>query len=190
MKKTLLVCVAMLFAAQAGAQIRGTWVPEVRPFVGAYLPTGDQRDVLKDSALMGMEFAYELPINVHLLGTVGWTPSTDKALTQDNRVNLFQYDVGAELFNSRPMTGDWLFRPFVGLGVGARTYDMTEIRGAKAKTYAAGYGALGSEFQLSNIAIRIEGRDYLSQFKGLAGGADNKTRNDVTLAAALAFHFR
>ena len=57
-----------------------------------------------------------------------------------------------------------------------------------AKTNVAGYGTLGGEIGFGLIGLRIEGRDYVSQFKPFDGG-DSKTRNDVTVAAGLTLRF-
>ena len=46
---TLLFAAAKLLALDVSSAPRGA----IRPFVGAYVPTGDQRDFLKDAVLVG-----------------------------------------------------------------------------------------------------------------------------------------
>ena len=87
----------------------------------------------------------------------------------------------------RTLTGDWLLRPFVGLGVGGRTYDF-EAANVKTRSFLVGYGALGTEFQISRFAVRLEGRDYLSRMKDIAGLTKAATRNDLMVTAGLAYH--
>ena len=79
-------------------------------------------------------------------------------------------------------------RPFVGAGRGMRTYDPTGPIGAKS--YPAGYGAFGTEFQLDRMAIRLEGRDDVTRFKGLDGNADASNRNELGINVGLAYHLR
>jgi len=106
----------------------------------------------------------------------------------DQNIDLWQYDLGAELRAPSWLTsGAWDFTPFIGLGGGGRTYNYRDLD-VDAKTNVAGYGTLGGEIGFGLIGLRIEGRDYVSQFKPFDGG-DSKTRNDVTVAAGLTLRF-
>ena len=82
----------------------------------------------------------------------------------------------------------WEFTPFAGLGLGGRMYDYRD-GDAGSTTNFDGYAALGGDFGLGPIGIRIEARDYVSQFKPLVGGGDTKTRNDIGLVLGLAYRF-
>ena len=83
----------------------------------------------------------------------------------------------------------WSLLPFVGAGVGRRTHDYRDLP-VSSKTGFDGYGALGGEFGFENWGIRIEGRDYGSQFRNFSGPSDgSKTRNDVMVAAGLTVKF-
>jgi Outer membrane protein beta-barrel domain len=161
--------------------------PEIRPFVGAYVPTGSQRDLFKDATMIGLQGALELNPNFHLLGTFSWVPTHNKYVGFDENVNIFAYDIGAELGLVRPLGERWEFKPYVGLGAGARTYAY-KANGLADKTCAAGYGALGSEFQLDRVALRFEARDNVFCFKSPIAGVESKTRNDVALAFGVAYH--
>src|SRR3712207_4518494 len=57
-------------AGTAGAQQRA--VTEIRPFVGAFVPTGDNRDLFKDAFLAGISAGYAVHPNVAVVGTFGW----------------------------------------------------------------------------------------------------------------------
>lgn len=179
MRKTFLVAI-MAITVVGMASIATAATPELRPFAGALVPTGDQRDVLDDMFLMGVEGGVELADAFHLVGTFGWAPSK-----YSKDPSLFQYDVGVETFRPFAMTPEWEIRPFLGAGLGARTY----VKSGDQETNLAGYGAVGAEFQLDRVAVRLEARDYLTRFKGIQGGEPTETRNDVAVLGALAVHW-
>ena len=181
---TALVTTAVVASAQDPA-VR----PEIRPFVGMYIPTGDQRDLFDDAAILGLQAALELRPSFHLLGTFGWAPGQTKYAAAKNDVQIFQYDVGLELNMVRALGEAWLFKPFLGLGGGARTY-LYQDDNLKNQTCAAAYGALGAEFEFARTAIRLEGRDNVFCFRSALPGITSKTRNDVGLSLGLAYHFR
>ena len=162
---------------------------ELRPFVGAFIPTGDQRDFLKDAVLVGGQASWRVIPAFAVTGTFAWSPSKDRITAGNQTLDIYQYDVGAELrLPSALDVGIADFRPFVGLGVGGRTYDYRDLN-VGSKTNVDGYGALGGDLGFGPIALRIEVRDYLSQFKPLTGTGSDKTRNDLGLAGGIAYRF-
>lgn len=163
--------------------------PEIRPFVGMYLPTGDQRDLFKDAAMFGMQAALEVRPSFHVLGTLGWVPGQTKYAGLDDDVQIFQYDLGLEFNLVRPLGAAWLFKPFLGAGAGARTY-LYANDNLSDRTCAAGYGALGMEFEINRAALRIEGRDNIFCFKSAIPNVKSRTRNDVGMSVGLAYHFK
>lgn len=178
--------VAGAFALPVRAQLV---TPELRPFVGAYIPTGAQRDLFKDATMFGVQGALELRPTLHLLGTFGWTPAHNKYVGYDENVSIFSYDVGTELGMVQPLGAAWEWRPFLGLGVGARTYSY-KAAGLSDRTCASGYGAAGSEFQFAKVALRLEARDNVFCYRSPIAGVSSTTRNDVGLAFGFAYHFR
>jgi len=162
---------------------------EIRPFVGAYIPTGDQRDFLDDAVLVGGQLSWHVIPALSLTGTFGWSPSKDRVTAGDQTLDIYQYDVGAELRASSWLNGGtWSITPFAGLGLGGRTYDYRDLD-VDAKTNFDGYSALGGDIGFGPIGFRIEARDYVSQFKPLTGSGDTKTRNDIGLAAGVSYRF-
>ncbi len=176
-------------ASAARAQdIVGSRGFEFRPYAGAYIPTGDQRDLLEDAVLVGAQASYRILPQLAITGTLGWSPSKDRISVGNEKIDLYQYDIGAELRAPSWFTsGAWDFTPFAGLGVGGRTYDYRDLD-VDAKSNVAGFGVLGGELGFGRAGLRVEARDYVSRFKPFDGG-DSKTRNDVTVAAGLTLRF-
>jgi hypothetical protein len=188
--RRITLALAVIAATAVAASAQGPQVrPEIRPFVGMYIPTGVQRDLFDDAAMYGVQAAFELRPSFHVLGTFGWVPGQSKYQTASNDVQIFQYDVGIEWNMVRALGDAWLVKPFVGLGTGARTY-VYDSDNLKNRTCSAGYGALGTEFELNRAAIRLEGRDNVFCFRSAVPGVKSKTRNDVGLSLGLAYHFR
>ena len=75
LKKLLLAAALVVCTATLGAQTRTL---ELRPFAGASIPTGSQRDLFKDAALFGTQGALELSPTFHVIGTFGWTAGTHR----------------------------------------------------------------------------------------------------------------
>jgi hypothetical protein len=188
----------LIVTASAGAQDQVLVTPgvrvsssfELRPYVGAYIPTGDQRDLLKDAVLVGAQASWRVVPRLAVTGTFGWAPSKDRVTAGDETLDLYQYDIGAEArAPSWYRRGSWDFTPFVGLGIGGRTYKYRDLDDVDAKTNVAGFGALGGEVGFGRVGLRLEARDYVSRFEPLTGTGDATTRNDVTLAAGVTVRF-
>ena len=180
----LLATTSTIASAQASRP-----TPEIRPFMGMYIPTGSQRDLFEDAALLGVQAALELQPTFHLLGTFGWVPGQTKYVGAKDDVQMFQYDVGLEFNMVRYLGSSWEFKPFIGAGAGARTY-LYANDDLKDRTCAAGYGALGTELQLGRGAIRLEGRDNVFCFRSALPNVKSRTRNDVGVSLGFAYHFR
>ena len=162
--------------------------PEIRPFVGAYIPTGAMRDNFKTATMLGAQVGVELSQNFHVLASTAWTHGHNKFNVGSDRTNIWQYDAGVEANLYRPLASGWVFRPFMGAGAGARSYDY-RVEGVKTRTCTAGYGSVGSELQSGPVAIRLEARDYLTCFRSPVTGKSN-TRNDVGVTFGVAYHVR
>jgi hypothetical protein len=187
-RRTLAAASLLLAAASADAQpsaARG----EVRPFVGAYIPTGDQRDQLRDAVFVGAQAAYRVVPQLAITGTFAWSPTKDRFTRGDETIDLFTYDVGVEGRAASWLRGTtWDFTPFVGAGLGARTYTYRDLD-ADGETSFIGYGAAGGELGFGRVGARFEARDYVSRLTPLAGPGVADTRNEVTLAAGLTVRF-
>jgi hypothetical protein len=190
MKRALVALVALaLIAPDASAQRVKSFGPELRPFVGAYVPMGVMRDDFRDAATVGGQAALELSDYWHLVGTMGWTYGKNRFSTlAKEKTYIIHYDVGAEANLLYERENNWLVKPFGGLGVGARTYDYGAAS-ITTKTCTSGYGAIGTELQHGVIALRAEARQYASCFESPITGT-KKTRTDGLYAIGFAYHIR
>ncbi len=201
-----LIAATIVMAAPAGAQqamrspIPPLWF---RPLLGAFVPTGQQRNLLDSSILTGAQLQWNLTPRWALTGTYAWTPSHNRTTTQPSNplfmgdqapVNVRQWNAGVQAYladvHHTQQTGDWYVRPFLGAGLGGRTYRYTQttvVRETVGQTSAndfEGYGALGADFSRGGepLGIHLELRDDVSRFKGTyAQLATSTTRNDLML---------
>lgn len=181
---TALVIVASAASAQQRVIARAI---ELRPFAGAYVPAGNMRNYFKSGFTLGGQAAYQLTPNFHVLATGSFTSADSKLAPTDAKSYLWSYDVGAELGLVRSLTTDWAFHPFVGAGLGARTFDYNELTFAN-KTALAGYGAVGGELQTGPVALRFEARSNALTYKNPVT-AKNSTESDLGFALGLAYHW-
>jgi len=152
---------------------------------GQLLPTGDQRDVVQRGGLTALQVSYVARPSLAIITTVGWARSRDVASANHPKLDVFMYDIGAELRAPRWLDGRVSFSPFVGLGGGARSYNYRSITMDATHNLAA-YASVGGELGMGPVALRLEARNYIAGFKPLDGQGSSETRNDV----ALMFGFR
>jgi hypothetical protein len=189
MRYTRFALAALVLAQTLPAQRIDSFGPEIRPFVGAFVPTGGLRNDFKTATMVGAQAAWEWNDYVHLVSSLSWTHGHAKfAALSEDVTEIWQFDVGGEFNAMHELGAQWLFRPFVGLGAGGRTYDYHAL-GVGTKTCTAAYGALGLEFQRSAVAFRAEGRNYATCFESPITGK-KVTRNDVGLMLGFAYHVR
>lgn len=162
---------------------------ELRPFVGVSIPTSDQSTLYSESVLFGAQAGLELAPTVHVLGTFTWVPAHFRHGLSNPDVNLYQYDLGAELGIATPMEPEWIFKPFLGLGAGGRTYAFRASE-MYTRTGFAAYGSAGTELQLHRVAFRFEARDNVFRYRDPVGASGSWMRNDVGFSLGLAYHFR
>jgi hypothetical protein len=184
---------ASLLSAQS-AEARAT--PAQKPGweflvpTGTVVPTGAQRAAVKRGNLIAAQLSYVARPAFAVTATLGWARSRDIASPDDPKLDVFTYDLGAELRARRWRSGDAVaFTPFAGVGAGGRSYDYRSLD-VEATHNVAAYGAVGGELGVRRVRLRLEARDYVTGFKPLggAGTADTRgaaARNDVVVMAGL-----
>ena len=160
--------------------------PEIRPFVGLAIPIGLQAAFLNAAPLLGLQAGVEVTPTLTLLGSLGRVQGRDKYLA-DVGLGVLEYNGGVEFSSTKPYGAGWRFKPFLGLGGGARRYTY-HAGSLRDRTSPTGYGSLGTEFQVRAIAFRFEARNAVYR-SALAEGASG-TGNDLELSLGVAYHLR
>lgn len=187
--KSIAMSLALLVAAATALPAQARSTPEIRGFTGALIATGAQHDLFTDAPILGLEAAMELRPAVHAVASFGWAPSEVAYAFSNANVSILQYTLGIEVGLSRSVYGERLFKPFVGLGAGGRTYAYADPS-VSDKTCTAGYGAVGAELQAGRTAVRLEARDNIYCYQAPFAGTTSETRNDFGLVLGVVQHIR
>jgi hypothetical protein len=178
----MVVSPARTSEAQTSASRARAW--ELRFSSGAFLPTGIQRNFLKDAQISAAQLSWVVRPSFAVTGTFGWARSRDLTSVDTPKLDVFTSDLGVEVrrrwFADRAVT----FSPFAGIGAGARSYNYRTLD-VGATHNLAGYGTLGGDLGIGRVGLRLEARNYATGFKPLAGAGRSSTRNDVIFTAAL-----
>ena len=196
-KPARVLAAAVLLAAalprgSASAQIaslrRDNMRFEVRPYVGAYIPTGDQRSDVESASLTGLQMSVAAIPRFALTLTFGVAQSNGRITSADRQLDIIQYDIGVE--GRRPRwyrQARYELTPFIGAGLGGRTYEYAN-RPDTLATSTDGYGTVGAEIGFGLLGIRLEARDYISRVPSLTTThARPNARNDLTVSLGVAF---
>lgn len=152
---------------------------------GTVIPTGAQRASIERGNVTAAQLTWMIRPSLAMTGSFGWARTRDITTIDTPRLHLFTWDAGTEVRAPRRMEGGPLsLRPFAGIGVGGRTYDLRD-RAGQASHEPAAYISLGGEVGVAHrVTLRLEARDYLSRASSTAGRSGG-ARNDVTLMAGL-----
>ncbi len=157
---------------------------------GTVVPTGAQRGAIKRGSLTAAELSYVVRPDLAITATLGWARSRDIHSIGEPKLDVFTYDLGAEVRAPRWIAGKAItFSPFAGGGAGARSYNYRNLA-VGARHNAAAYVSAGGEFGIWRVRLRIEVRDYVTGFKPLGGGGTADARNDVVVMNGLRVCFR
>ena len=187
--KSVAVFLALLVAAAPPLSAQANSTPEIRGFTGALIATGAQHDLFTDAPILGLEAAMEVRPAVHAVASFGWAPSEVAYALSNANVSILQYTLGIEVGLSRHVYGERLFKPFVSVGAGARTYVYADPS-VSDKTCTAGYGAVGAELQAGKTAVRLEARGNIYCYQAPIAGTASETRNDIGLVLGVVRHVR
>lgn len=148
---------------------------------GALVPTGEQRDAIKTANLSAVQISYVPKPALAITSMFSWARSHDVATAGDPKLDVFTYDVGAELRAPSSKKG---FTAFAGAGLGGRSYNYRKLD-VDATHNVSAYASAGGELGIRRVRVRIEARDYVSGFKPLSGEGAARTGNDIVVMAGL-----
>jgi len=174
----------------ARAQSSGATKPGFEVLVpsGTVVPTGAQND-LKRAKLTAVQLSYGLRPDLVITSTIGWARTTPLDLGPEAKLDLFTYDAGVEYRLPRRSADRRInFKPFTGMGIGARAHSYRHVDVATTQNLAT-YAGVGGELRLSRVRVRLEVRDYLTWVTPL-GTLDTTRRNDVAVLAGLRLALR
>lgn len=167
------------FTPLAAQQRVGEW--QVRVSSGRFVATGAQRATAQDAPVIAAQVSRTVSPNLALIATLGWARSRDLTTAATPKLDILSADLGLEGRVARwSLGGSTTFTPFVGTGVGARSYDT---RAAGAASAWGGYLAAGGELGIGRVGLRLEVRDYATHH-----GRVNAFRNDVVVMGAIRFN--
>lgn len=156
---------------------------------GTVVPTGAQEDDVKRARLTAVQLSYGLRPELVLTSTIGWARTTPLGLGPEAKLDLFTYDGGIEYRLPRRASDRRInFKPFTGVGIGARTHSYRHVDLASTHNLAT-YASVGGELGLSKVRVRLEVRDYLTWVSPL-GTVGTTRRNDVAVLAGLRLGLR
>jgi hypothetical protein len=152
---------------------------------GTIVPTGSQRHAIKRGNLTAAQLAFIARPTFAVTSTFGWARSRDIATAGDPKLDVFTYDVGGEVRapewrSAKGMT----VSPFAGAGAGGRSYNYRKLD-VDATHNAAGFVSAGAELGVRRVRLRLEARDYVTDFKPLDGAGASRTGNDVVITAGV-----
>jgi hypothetical protein len=181
----------MTTAGLVHAQSSGATRPGFELLVpsGTVVPTGEQAGDVKRANLTAVQLSFGLRPDLVLTSTAGWARTTPLNLATRAKLDLFTYDAGVEYRLPR-RTGDRRinFKPFTGVGVGARTHSYRHVD-VPTRHNLTTYASVGGELALSRVRVRLEVRDYLTWVTPL-GASSATRRNDVAVLAGVRLALR
>jgi hypothetical protein len=149
----VLLASARALAAQTSAPQARTW--ELRFTSGAFVPTGSQRNFLKDAQTSAAQVSWVVRPSLAVTGTFGWARSRDVASVDRPKLDVFTSDLGVEArpaqwFADRAVT----FSPFVGVGAGARSYNYRKLDVTPRTTSPA--AAPSARLGMGRVGLRLQ----------------------------------
>ena len=148
---------------------------------GALMPTGTQGDAIRSANLSAAQLTYVVRPAVAITSAFGWARSRDIASIGSPKLDVFTYDIGAELRTPHATKN---LMAFAGIGAGGRSYNYRKLD-VDATHNLSAYASAGGELGIKRVRVRLEARDYVSGFKSLTGAGESRTGNDVVVMAGL-----
>ena len=182
-------CVAAAQTTQTSAQTQTAAQPKARwEFLvpsGTAAPVATKKNAVKRGNLVAVQASYLVRPNLAVTSTVGWIRSRDLSSADSPKLDVFTYDLGAEVRAVSFALGSRVsFKPFAGVGAGVRSYNYRSLS-VDATHNPGAYVGVGGELGVRRLRLRLEVRDYVTGFRSLDGSGRSRTRNDVVVMAGV-----
>lgn len=162
---------------------------QVSPLLGALVPTGHGRALFDDAVLMGLTVSYDVHRHVALVGAFGWAQSEGHGFgARTATLDVVQYDLGAQAQLPIDLGGGQALKPFVGAGIGGRTYRFREP-GVERETDLVGYWATGVTLECRGFVLGATARNYLSDFDGIGAERGSTRAKDLAVFGSVGTRF-
>jgi hypothetical protein len=151
--------------------------------LGAYTPLGQQRHAFAVAPY------YELAVlavplrRLALVASGGWAPTHDRENALRTSVDVTDLQGGLEVRPFAIKRGASVLKPFVGLGLGARSYYY--VRDSINITSLAGYASLGLAYEYAATGFRMAASDHVSGYRNIADRSHGGTRHEVVVTIGL-----
>jgi len=179
-----LIVIALVVVTGVGHAQTSDLDLELRPFVGAWIPTGDFRIDFDRGRTAGLSAAVQPARHWLFALSASYTATTNNyAFMTKHGTGIWQYGAGFEIVPAAPADVGLQLRPFVGLGGGFRTYRYDDQAGSSSSC-GEGYGGIGADLLSIRFGARLEARDYVSCFKSPLSGS-TLSRNNLAASLAL-----
>jgi len=156
---------------------------------GTVVPTGAQEDDVTRANLTAVQLSYGVRPDLVLTSTLEWARTTPLGLGPQAKLDLFTYDAGVEYRLPRRSDDRRInFKPFTGIGIGARTLSYRHADISTTHNLAT-YASVGGELGVSRVRVRLEVRDYLTWVIPF-GASGTARRNDISVLAGLRLALR
>jgi len=156
---------------------------------GTVVSTGAPEDNVKRAAVTAVQLSYGLRPDLVLTSTIGWARTTTIGIGPEAKLDLFTYDAGVEYRLPRRSADRRInFKPFTGVGVGARSRRYRHVDVATTQNLTT-YASVGGELGLARVRVRLEVRDYLT-WAAPFGTSGTSSRNDIAVLAGVRIGLR
>ena len=190
--RSAIIAAAITATSNLPAQVtEARTAPEAKPHwellvpSGTMIPTGSQSDAIKRGNISAVQLTFVGRPSLGFTSTFGWARSRDIATAGNPKLDVFTYDIGAEVRAPRWLDGKGMtFSPFAGAGAGGRSYNYRKLD-VDATHNLGAYATVGGELGVRRARVRLEVRDYATGFKPLTGQGTTRTGNDVVVMAGL-----
>jgi hypothetical protein len=150
---------------------------------GALAPLGLQRRAVAIAPYYEVAMLAVPLRELAFVANVGWAPTHDRQSSTHASVDITDLHGGIEVRPLAIKRGAIVLKPFVGLGLGARSYYFS--LDSVTVTSLAGYASLGLAYQYAATGLRIAASDHVSGYPRLACRCPSGPRHEIVVTVGV-----